>query len=201
MPFHHLILPYHYAMAQDADFSSKDSVATHAESSQEQFIRSYRQFADAIYRHCYFRISQRERAEELTQDTFLRAWKYIAEGGVVRNFRPFLYRIANNLIINEYRKVGEKKKISMDELLERGFEPSGDEHIKLGRRAEYHEIFRLLDVLDTQYREAVIMRYVDDLSPKEIAEACDETENVVSLRIHRGMKRIRKLLRQPTGSV
>ena len=50
------------------------------------------------------------------QDTFCKSWDYIQKGGEVRNYKPFLYRILNNLIIDEYRK---KKSVSLDEILER----------------------------------------------------------------------------------
>ena len=49
-------------------------------SKEEEFLRAYEEFADAIFRHCYFRISDREVAKDLTQETFTRTWKYIVDG-------------------------------------------------------------------------------------------------------------------------
>src|SRR5690349_19793406 len=61
-----------------------------------QFLQAYDEFADPIFRHCYFRVFRRDRAKELVQETFLRAWEYQLQGKPIENIRAFLYRIANN---------------------------------------------------------------------------------------------------------
>ena len=50
--------------------------------------------------------------------------------------------------------------------------------------------------LDEKYRDVVLMRYVDELSPKEISEVVGESENNVSVRIHRGLKQLKEILRK-----
>src|SRR6266566_458854 len=90
---------------------------------EQLFIQVYDQFADAIFRHCWFRVSDRERAKDLTQETFVKVWKILDRGESVENMRAYLYRIANNLIIDHYRK---KKDVSLDLLQEDGFEPLED---------------------------------------------------------------------------
>src|SRR3989338_5881146 len=90
----------------------------------EQFEKAYDELSDAIFRHCWFKIGDREKAKDLMQETFTKSWQYIAQGTSVNNLRPFLYRVANNLIIDEYRK---KKELSLDGLMAEGFEPSFDE--------------------------------------------------------------------------
>lgn len=158
---------------------------------EEQFLRAYDEYADVIFRHCYFRISSRERAKDLMQETFIRAWEYVAKKGEVRNMRAFLYRIANNLVVDEYRK---KKTLSLDELKEKGFDPSIEEEGKIHSLIEAKDALYMLDKIEGPYREVLIMRYIDDLSPKEIAAVLGESENAVSVRIHRGLKKIRTLM-------
>lgn len=154
-------------------------------------MRIYDEFADAIFRHCYLRVSDRERAKELVQETFIRAWNYLSEGKKVEQMRALLYRMANNLIIDDYRK---KKEASLDALQEGGFEPAHNPEAKLHGIIEGKKIAEMLQKIESPYREAVVMRYIDDLTPKEIAEAMGETQNVVSVRINRGLTKLRQIL-------
>lgn len=156
----------------------------------DDFIDFYNVLSDAIFRHVYFRVFDRERAKELTQETFMRTWQYIAAGKEIKNHKAFLYKVANNLIIDESRK---KKSLSLDELKESGFDPGFEEreHIQNSLDAESAKI--VIKTLAEKYRDVVMMRYVDGFSPKEIARMIGETENVVSVRIHRGLKQLNKI--------
>ena len=78
---------------------------------EEEFLTLYDAYADAIFRHCFFRVYERERARDLVQETFARTWEYAAKGNAVENARAFLYRVANNVIGDE---VCEKKETSPD---------------------------------------------------------------------------------------
>ena len=164
------------------------------EAMEQKFLQAYEAYNDAIFRHCYFRVFRRDRAKELVQETFMRVWEYMAGGKEIENIRAFLYRVANNLIVDESRK---RKEWSLDELQETGFDPKSPlddarrDAVLDGKFARER-----LEHLDAAYRQVVIMRYIDDLQPKEIAQILDESENTVSVRIHRGIKRFREILDQ-----
>ncbi len=165
----------------------------------EKFLAAYDAHAGAIFRHCYFRLSDREKAMDLSQETFTRAWGYLAQGKEVQNFKPFLYRIASNLIIEEYRK---RKTTSLDAMLEE--EAAGERVIVELRDEEWSE--HLVDQLDgaralqamsklpEPYREVLTLRFVDGLTPKEIALFLEERENTVSVRIHRALGHLKKII-------
>ncbi|MEY4744151.1 MAG: hypothetical protein RL272_96 [Candidatus Parcubacteria bacterium] len=121
----------------------------------------------------------------------MKTWEYLSQGKQVDNLRAFLYRVANNLIIDSSRK---KKETSLDAMMDGGFEPMGAGPESAAVAAEAGQMIALIDKLDEKYRDAVRMRYLDDLSPKEIASALGESENVVSVRIHRGIKQLRELM-------
>ncbi|MDP3697721.1 MAG: RNA polymerase sigma factor [Candidatus Taylorbacteria bacterium] len=157
----------------------------------ERFTKAYEELSDAIFRHCWFKIGDREKAKDLMQDTFTKSWQYIAEGATVNNFKSFLYRVANNLIIDEYRK---KKELSLDRLQEDGFEPGFDDRHKNENRIDAQFAISAINQLDEKYREVILMRYIDELSPKEIAEITGESENNVSVRLHRGINQLKDIL-------
>src|SRR3989344_2664527 len=79
------------------------------------FLEAFQEYSDALFRHAFFRLSDREKALDAAQDAFLKTWDFIQGGGEVKNFKSFLYRVLHNLIIDEYRK---SRPDSLDVLLE-----------------------------------------------------------------------------------
>lgn len=170
------------------------------------FEQAFEAYSDELFRHASIRLSDRERARELTQETFMKVWVYAQKGTAdIRELRPFLYRTLRNLIIDEYRKhkatsleaMAERNQMDVEDFM------SPDESNTLEAAVGRHEGVRALKALQElaePYREAVTLRYVDGLSPQEIASMIDESENVVSVRVHRGLKKLKALLDdEPAG--
>ncbi len=155
------------------------------------FTNLYREYGDVIFRHCYFRVSNRERAKELSQDVFIKAWQRLAEGEDIGNMRAFLYKVANNVIIDEWRK---KKSLSLDQLQDKGFDPGSDPSSLLDVGMEGRDLIKYLDRMGQPCRDLLVMRFIDDLGPKEIAEIREETQNIVSVSINRCLKKVRLLI-------
>lgn len=165
---------------------------------EERFLAAFDEYSDALYRHAAIRLSNQERAIDVVHDTFAKVWTYLRAGHQIDTFRPFLYKVLNNLIIDEYRK---KTDVSLDSLLEaegvdEGSFPDLTEHTieTLAATIDGKKAFALLSLLPDQYREVIVYRFVDELGPREISELIEESENVVSVRIHRGLKLLRKHL-------
>ncbi|MDE2213009.1 MAG: RNA polymerase sigma factor [Patescibacteria group bacterium] len=170
---------------------------------KREFQEVFEKHSDELFRHCLMRISERERALELTQEAFLRAWEYVSRGEEIRQYRSFLYRTLNNLIVDEYRK---QKSQSLDALLESdesGVQLEGillrDDSDGLEEamiRFDASRAVAALRQLPDNYRTVITLRYIDGLSPQEIAGHINESENTVSVRIHRGLKKLREMLEQ-----
>lgn len=168
---------------------------------EKAFLEAFEAHADALFRHAFFRVSDREKAHDLTQDTFLKAWDYMVNGGTIKQHKSFLYRILHNLIIDEYRK---KSSRSLDELLE-DEKTAGAVELRLSegslreteetidQRVLIEKIRSHIPELPEQYRIALTLRFVDGLSTGEIAETVGVSENVISVRIHRGIVKLRAL--------
>lgn len=157
---------------------------------EEQFLKWYDQFSDVMFRHCVFRLSDRDKAKDVTQEAFIRLWKYVAEGKEVVNARAMLYKIVNNLIIDEYRR---KDHVSLDKMREEGFDPGYDLRGELEISDECSRVLARMNELPERYREVLVMRHVDGLSVKEIARLMGEAENAISVRIHRAIEKFKRL--------
>jgi RNA polymerase sigma-70 factor (ECF subfamily) len=159
---------------------------------EKDFLAAYDAYADALFRHARFRVRDKATAEDLVQEAFCRAWTHIAKGGEpVRNVRAFLYRILGNLIIDRARKAKEE---SLDALFDEGFQVQGDVAASADVASDARRAVETLGRLDEPYRTAVAMRFLDDLPPREIAEILGVSAVVVSVRIHRGVAKLRHLI-------
>ncbi len=161
---------------------------------QEQFAKAYDQHADAIFRHCCLRVYDRELAKDLMQETFMKAWKYYSEGEgeKIENIKALLYKIATNLIIDHSRRPSSKQSASLEDLVEAGFEPGEDRSDKLKDELDAKDALKILDNIKEDYREVLILRYFNDLSLKQTAEALQISENLVSVRLNRALQELKK---------
>lgn len=176
-----------------------NNVATTSGGDQEErFLKAFDDYSDALFRHAAFRLSDRERSIDVVHDTFAKAWSYVRDGHEVDSFKPFLYKVLNNLIIDEYRKRSEASLDAMFEVegVDEGtFEDLiGDDVESLINTLDGKRAIEALPTLPDVYREVIIMRYVDQLRPREISDLIEESENVVSVRIHRGIAMLRAYL-------
>ncbi len=160
------------------------------------FLKAVDNYSDALFRHAYLRISDREKALDIVHDTYTKVWMYVRNGHQVESFRPFLYKVLNNLIIDEYRRIKES---SLDALMEEvgvdegSFDELKDNSIEsLTATLDGKRAFLLLETLPDLYKEVLVLRFVDGLGPKEISELVEESENVVSVRLHRGLNLLRQ---------
>lgn len=158
------------------------------EETKAYFLQIYDTYADDIFRFCYLKVSSREFAEDLSQEVFTRFWQALREGTVMRSERALLYTIARNLVIDWYRK---KKESSLDVLTEQGIEFHGEDAGDVTREAEMKEALEIVSRLDEASRDVLLLRFVEGLSPKEIARLSGESANAVSVRLNRAMKKLR----------
>ncbi len=155
------------------------------------FKKIYALHSDGIFRFCLVRVSNREQALDITQETFLRLWQTLLEETELKNNRAFLFTVAHHLIIDYYRK---KKSLSLDKMLgddNTSFDlPDEKGNVEFG--AEGRFVLNKINSLSPTYREPVYLRFVEDLSPEEIGKILDISANAASVRINRGLEELRK---------
>ncbi len=159
---------------------------------EETLTNAYHDNEKGLKKYAFFKLHDRYRSEDVVQDTFLKTWKYLVRGGKIDLAKAFLYHILNNLIVDEYRK---RKTISLDSLLEKGFEPraSPERYSYVG---DSKTALLLIEQLPERYKKVLRLRYVRDLSIKEISLITGQSKNVIAVQIHRGLAKIRPLYEQ-----
>ena len=159
------------------------------ESIKTQFLSAYDAYSDALYRFCVLKVSSKEVAQDLTQEAFMRYWQSLRKGDSLQNERAFLYAVARNLVIDWYRK---KKEASLDVLTDAGIEFKGAGPESITDSAEAREVLEVIEELDDADREVLLLRYVEGLSPSDIADVLGESANTISVRVHRAVKKVQE---------
>ena len=161
------------------------------------FLDSYSAYSDEIFRFVLFKLSDREKAKDIVQDVFMKTWLYLSKNGKVNNMRAFLYKIAGNTVIDEYRKRSreESRNESLETLSEEfGYDPAFDDTDSLIDRMDGEKAMMLIKELPEIYAEVLFLRYVENKSISEIAEIAGQSDNTVSVQINRGIKKLRCMI-------
>jgi RNA polymerase sigma-70 factor, ECF subfamily len=156
-----------------------------------QFSELYRTHLRDVYSYSYYRIGNHHDAEDLTEQTFLQAYRHFERaqresGG--RPLRPWLIRIAHNLAANLYRDRSRRPQSPLDEHSPLAT-PHSTEDLVNGR----DELARVLDgvrQLPDDRREALIMRFALGMDNREIARALGRTDGATKVLIHRAIKQL-----------
>lgn len=161
-----------------------------------EFEEVYLKYSDKIYRYIYLSTLDPYLSEDITSETFLRVWKSWKR--IKHDFiQAFLYKTAKNILIDYYRKHKNGKKVSLEEIVEKGIEPSYDEDLigKLNKDENIKKINDALKLLPENLREVVILRFINDLSAKEAAEILNTTEVNIRVLQYRGLKKIKEIIK------
>lgn len=149
----------------------------------------YDLYFDRIRRFLYFKLPTEKDADELTAEVFLRGWEY-ATSSRVEHAGALFYRIARNITADYYRK----NSITEVDISEAKQMPANDD---LEERVMIHDESRLLlqklKKLQANYQEILIMRFLDEMSIKEIADALEERPNNIRVRLHRAKKALQEI--------
>jgi len=165
------------------------------------FVETYDLYAPKLFRHALFRTDSEELAEDMVSETFLKAWEYVRTNAKeITHLRAFLYRVANNLVIDHYRRK-DKASLPIDENMERTIGDVEAHRIpeRIDAGLESDRIRRALASLRPEARELLVMRYIDDLSIEEIAETTGKNKNAVYVALHRGVKELKTICSTATA--
>lgn len=151
------------------------------EKAAEELVKRY---YTSILRYCRWHCSSIDKAEDLTQETFLKLFRSLPEYKEKRKFKAYLYTIARHLCIDESRKLSL---YSLD--MEEDFMDERNVILQIENRAE---ISRLLKLLSPEQKEAVILRFGEQLSFLEIAKVMGCNMRTAQSRVRSALKIMRK---------
>lgn len=161
---------------------------------ESAFEELYNMFAKDLYRYTASRIPE-EHASDLVSEIFFRVWKKIPafQGHAQGQFRAWMFTIAHHLVIDFYR--ANKETLPLEEGVEIADEDTfHDPTHLLATETDFDRTQEALTKLPEKQREALILRYMNDISLPDIAEIMQEKEGNVRILIHRALKRLRELL-------
>ncbi len=169
-----------------------------AKKDPDAFGEVYDMYVTRIYRFIYFKVASAEQAEDLTSETFLKAWQYLMERRDVQSLQALLYTVAKNVVIDHYRHTArERGDTGLDGIVE----TMGDAHSeKLLKDIETHfdatQVLEKLRGLKDEYRDVIVMKYFDELSTGEIASILGKSAANVRVILHRATKMLGDAVRE-----
>ncbi len=154
---------------------------------------------NGVFRLVYRWLGHKERAEELAQEVFLKAYRELERFRGDAKFSTWLYQIALNACRDDWRSRRRRPETRLDpEFLNAQPAPAASPEADLIAGSEAESLRRALDGLPEIYREALLLRYFGDLSYEEMAEHSGEGISNLKMRVARGLAQLRRRLeRQP----
>lgn len=174
------------ALAALVQKDDHDAFATLMDRYQPKLLRYGRRF-----------LAQKEPIDDAVQDIFLKVYQNIQSYDRARPFSPWIYRIAHNTFTNELRRRSRKPLITLDlDALSAHtayeIDPAGDEE-----RAQMDALInRGLDALPPQYREVIVLHYLEGLGYQEIADVLHVPTGTVGIRLYRARQALKKYVEQ-----
>ncbi|MBK9336555.1 MAG: sigma-70 family RNA polymerase sigma factor [Lewinellaceae bacterium] len=171
-------------------------------SHQRVFEREFFPLMDAVYSFAYRLTNDATRAEDLTQETYLKAWRFIGRYEPDTNAKAWLFRICRNAFINDYRtKVREPRKVDYEDIVvyHNEDEPAHPTyfglHEEMGGRLIGDEVTRAINALQP-YARLIVLLDLEDFTYEEIAAIANIPIGTVRSRLHRARTVLETKLRE-----
>jgi RNA polymerase sigma-70 factor (ECF subfamily) len=163
-----------------------------------EFTELYRAHLRDVYSYAYYRVGNHHDAEDLTEQTFLQAYRHFERAQRESNgrpLRPWLIRIAHNLAANFYRDRSRRPESAIDDDTVLAA-PHTTEALVEGRE-ELERVLAGVAQLPDDRREALIMRFALDMDNREIARALGRSDGATKVLLHRAIRQLEEIVAQP----
>jgi len=159
----------------------------------QAFNKLIGKWQDRIHHFAYRYFANNDDAAEITQKTFIKAYQKLNTLDDAGKFGSWLYRIANNMCLDELKRVGRKRAVSLEALKsapQTATERAADS--ELIRSEAVVLLHKALLQLPNEQRIVVIMKEYEGITFREIAEILDESENTIKSRLYYGLRALKK---------
>ena len=174
------------------------------EGDRPSFGALYEHFFDRIYRYVSFKTGSASEAEDITGEVFVRMLESIHKFKWQGHpFSSWLFRIAHNLVVDHFRKIGKRNVVSLDNSTTHVEAVAVDIDDHIDTELSMGEVRRAMVGLTGLQKEVISLRFAAGLSVAETAQAIGKKDNAVKALQHAGLKKLRRLLNPelPTPSV
>lgn len=170
------------------------------------FGKLYDRYVDTVFRYVLFRMGDRELAEDVTSETFLRALRRISSVSYQgRDVGAWFITIARNLVLDHVKSSRFRLEVVTDDVAEPGVVPFSPAQVQPSTGPEQHAVDNaitttLMDCvakLGDDQRECVVLRFLQGLSVAETARIMQRNEGAIKALQHRAVRRLAQLM--PTG--
>ncbi|MBI2476772.1 RNA polymerase sigma factor [Candidatus Uhrbacteria bacterium] len=160
----------------------------------QAYAEIYEQYAERITRFIRLKVASMEDAEELQSEVFEQAWESLCKTRVI-NLSAYLYTIARRVVADHYRK--NERRVKETSLAE-GSEiaDSIDLQSAVTQSSDLATVEKALYNIFEEYRELIVMRFMDEMSITEIARALQKTPNNVRVSIHRALGALKRAIEE-----
>lgn len=159
----------------------------------ENFQAFYSENLPLVYRYVYSRVGNRQEAEDLTSQIFLKVVHSLDPNRDLPSMRTWLYRVAQTTIADHWRLYYRMATSSLDDLLESGWEGPADEGSPLMKSDAAELMQNILEALPERDREVLTSRFLLNLSVRETAVKLGLTESNIKVLQYRALKRAANL--------
>ncbi len=154
------------------------------------FEELYRRYADKVYRKCLSFVKDSAKAEDFTHDIFLKLVLKLGTFKETARFSTWLYSITYNYCMDQLRSNKKRGEVYQDEELEVPDDTDLDRVFEEDD-IEARRLTQALDYLPTEEKSLLLMKYLDELSIREIADVFKITESAVKMRLLRTREKLR----------
>jgi RNA polymerase sigma-70 factor (ECF subfamily) len=162
------------------------------EGDKDAYGQIYTLFYKRIFRFCKFNTRDGNIAQDICQETFLKAWKalpnFSQKGG---SLQAFLFKIARNLIIDLSRK---KKEVALENY-DRA-DPKQDLGERIEKQEDVERVRSALSWLEEEDRQIIVLRYFEDMTTYEVAKIVGIREGNLRVRTHRILKKLKEIMEE-----
>jgi RNA polymerase sigma-70 factor (ECF subfamily) len=160
------------------------------------FSELYRSHLRDVFSYAYYRVGNHHDAEDLTEQTFLQAYRHFERARQEsdgRPLRPWLIRIAHNLAANHYRDRARRPQTPIDETHVITAQHTTEDLV--AGREELGAILHGIEELSAERRDALVMRFALGMDNREIARALGKTDGATKVLLHRAVKQLKGIVR------
>lgn len=161
---------------------------------EEKFMEAYDAHAESILRHAIFRVSDKKVAEDIVSETFTKTWDYMRNNNEVKNFKGFLYKIADNLITDHYR-AKQRVSVPIETIDEARLTDNTDLPAEMELALSFEIVKNHLQFLPEEHRDILVYRYIDGFEIAQIRELTGKSMTNIYVIIHRALKNLRKKIK------